>query len=476
MEREKDGEIYIKLSDNVNYLKFLESKSIIDQPSGFEPNETNKNHFDFQSDIAKWNCRKGKSTDALAPGLGKTIIQLEWIKQCIENNNSPGLILAPLAVTKQTKKEAEKFGFPNVNICRTQNDIVKGINITNYEKIDHFDLTKFDQLVLDESGIIKHSHNKIRRLLSKSLLKTKYRLFCSATPNPNSFAELGNHSELLGIMKLKEMLSMFFTHDGSDTSQWHLREYANDGKFWEWLASWMLMMRMPSDLGYKNRGFELPKHNQHNIIVKSNEFQGFMPNNRKLTLNQRRAARRETVKERIEVAKEIIDKNPDENWLIWVGLNDEGIQAAKELEAIEVAGRHKDEYKTEMAEAFQKGQIPRLVTKAKIWGWGLNLQYYCNNQIFLGLSDSYEELFQARHRIWRFGQEKEVNSYMVTSDREGQVLQNIRRKEEQAEKMWRKIIEFTKDITSKNIDKTKRNETDYNPQIEMVLPNFLMEN
>jgi len=459
----------------MKYNEFLETKSYFDKPSGFEPKKTNDKLYDFQRDSVKWAIRKGRSTLAFAPGLGKTPCQLEWIQQCIENTNKPGLIFAPLAVSKQTAREAEKFGYPKANICNDMKDAKKGINITNYEKMEKFDFSAFPQIVLDESGILKHSTSKTRNWFTKQLTGTQYKLMCSATPCPNDYTEIGNHAEALGVMKLKEMLSMFFVHDGGDVSKWRLRGYAKDEKFWQWLSSWMIMMQLPSDLGYDDKRFVLPKLNKEFVVVKTKHDwtkDGFYTTGKK-ALNERRKARRNTIKERTIEAKRIIDENPDENWLIWCGLNAEGTELAKELDAVEVAGRHSDRHKEETAIAFQKGQIKRLVSKPSIFGYGLNFQKHCNNQIFVGLSDSWEELYQAERRIWRFGQKKDVNSFIVISDQESCVLENIKRKEEQTIEMFNKIIENTKDITSKNLDKTKKTETLYNPIFKMVLPNFI---
>jgi hypothetical protein len=275
--------------------------------------------------------------------------------------------------------------------------------------------------------------------------------------------ELGNHAEFCGVMTRSEMLSMFFVHDGGETSKWRLKGHAED-VFWQWMASWCVFVDNPRNLGYEISGFDLPALHINEIIV-----DGEKPTEEKLSLTERREARKESLRLRCEKAAEFVN-NSDEQWLVWCDLNDES-HTLHELinESVEVQGSDKDTHKTNSMLDFSQGKIKCLVTKPKIAGFGMNWQN-CHNMIFTGLSDSYEAYYQALRRCWRFGQTKEVNVYIIISAKEGCVKQNIERKQEDFLKMQKEMTELTKEITKKELKKTCRLSTPYNPQIEMILP------
>ncbi len=244
-----------------NYKKFLKSKSIIHKTPGINPREPHEILFPFQRDITKWALRRGRACIFADCGMGKTFMQLEWARQI------PGdvLILAPLSVASQTINEAAKLGC-FAHYCRDQFDVKPGITITNYEMLDHFDASKFTGIVLDESSIIKHFDGKTRREIIERFSDTPFRLACTATPAPNDHMELGNHAEFVGAMSRTEMLSMFFVHDGGETSKWRLKGHA-ESEFWKWICSWAVMIRKPSDLGYSDGDFVLPRMTIEQISV-----------------------------------------------------------------------------------------------------------------------------------------------------------------------------------------------------------------
>ena len=230
-----------------------------------DKNVLNPMLWDWQKDVDRWALKKGKAALFEDCGLGKTPQQLVWGQQVSEETNMPVLILAPLAVASQTHREGDKFGV-GVNICRDQADARPGINIANYEIMEKFDPDKFAGIVLDESSILKHQTSKTRQYLIDAYRDTPYKLCCTATPAPNDFMELGNHSEFLGVMNRSEMLSTFFVHDGSDTAKWRLKGHAED-KFWEWIASWACVLKSPADLGYDQAGYDLPPLNIHSLCM-----------------------------------------------------------------------------------------------------------------------------------------------------------------------------------------------------------------
>lgn len=449
-----------------DYTEFIYQKSINIENTGFDIDKAQLNSklYDFQKDIVKWALKKGKAAIFADCGLGKTFMQLEWAKQVYENTNKNVLILAPLAVANQTQQEGLIFGI-DVNIAESQADIKAGINITNYEKLDKFVANEFGAIVLDESSILKSFTGKIRNQIIDYFSHYPFKLACTATPAPNDYMELGNHAEFLGVMTRNEMLSMYFIHDGSDTSKWRLKGHAKD-IFWQWMASWCVFIDNPNNLGYKMTGYDLPKLNIYEIIADGDDFQ-----NNKLTLNQRRAVRKDTLDLRCKAAADLVN-NSNEQWLVWCNLNDESNMLKDYInDSYEVKGSDKAKYKTETMLDFSNNKIKTLITKPSIAGFGMNWQQ-CHNMIFVGLSDSYEQYYQAMRRCWRFGQEKEVNVYIILSSKEGTVKENIARKEEDAKYMQTQMIELTKEITKKELQATSRVVTEYIANINMILPKW----
>lgn len=437
----------------LEYNEFLESKRLVVEPSGFEPGEVSPKLFDFQRDIVRWACLKGKAAIFAGTGLGKTSIQLAWADQVVRHTGRNVLILAPLAVVDQTAREGLKFGIP-CNVVASQDDVKPGINVTNYEKLHKFDVSKFDGVVLDESSCIKEFTSATRNAVIESFRLTPYKLACTATPAPNDYMELGNHSEFLGVMNRTEMLSSFFVHDGGRTSQWRLKGHAVT-EFWHWVASWAVMMQMPSDLGYEDNGFRLPPMNVNQIVV---DKSGYIVREA-ATLQDRRRARTDSIDARVKAAVGLID---DEKWIVWCNLNKEQDALKKALgdRCVSIQGSTPIEDRPALEQAWREGDVPVLVTKPEVYGWGVNWQH-CHNVAFVGLSDSFEEYYQAVRRCWRFGQSETVNVYVVTSEKEGAVVANIQRKEKEFSAMISGMISATQEITARNIRQTVRDSDDY---------------
>lgn len=452
----------------MNYDDFLKRKAVEIPCCGFsfEKSDMNPMMFEWQKDIVVWALKKGKAALFEDCGLGKTIQQLEWCKLISEHTGKPTIIIAPLAVSKQTKREGIKFGY-EVNICRTQKDVIQGINITNYEMLDHFDLPIFGGVALDESSILKQYSGKLRTQIIESCRDIPYKLSCTATPAPNDYMELGNQAEFLGVMKRTEMLAEFFVHDGGDTSKWRLKGHA-EKDFWLWLTSWAVVLTTPADLGYDSTGYQLPELNIKYVEVKSDAPVAS-------TLSERRDARKQSLNARCKAARRIVNTDPDAQWLIWCDLNDEADALKASIPgAREVRGSDSSERKEIRLAAFSEQLLQKLVTKPSIAGFGLNWQS-CHNMIFVGLSDSYELLYQAIRRCWRFGQSKTVNVYIVTSTAEGAVRENIERKDAQCKFMVAEMVKHTKDILSQEIRATVRMTEAYEPRVEMFTPVWLIE-
>ena len=449
------------------YTNFINNKSFTLESCGITVNadELNPMLFDFQRDIVRWALAKGRAAIFADCGLGKTIMQLEWADQIRRRTGGNVLVLAPLAVSNQTKREGETFGI-SVNICASQADVtVDAVNITNYEKLDNFIGNEFTAVVLDESSILKAFAGKIRNQIINCFAKTPYKLACTATPAPNDYMELGNHSEFLGVMTRAEMLSMFFVHDGGETSKWRLKGHAEE-LFWQWMSSWCVVVDNPQKLGYKADGYILPELSIQQIII-----DGDAPVMEPLTLTQRRDARRESLSERCNAAAKIVNSS-DDNWIVWCDLNAESDMLTSMIRgAVNVQGSDKPEHKTTSMINFANDEIKCLVTKPKIAGYGMNWQN-CHNMIFVGLSDSFEAYYQAVRRSWRFGQTKKVNVYIIISAKEGPVKANIERKQADSEKMKIHLVELTKDIIKRELKSTCRISTPYEPKYAMNLPKW----
>lgn len=450
----------------MNYEDFLKSKRFVLESSGFDIDKTELNPmlYEFQKDIVRWALKKGKACIFADCGLGKTPMQLSWAHQVCTHAGGMVLILAPLAVADQTKREAEKFGY-TAKVVESQSECISGINITNYEKMDKFVANEFVGVVLDESSILKSYSGKVRTAIIQNFHSVPYKLACTATPAPNDYMEIGNHSEFCGVMTRSEMLSMFFVHDGGQTSKWRLKGHATD-VFWQWLATFSVFVDNPANIGYQVSGYDLPKLNINEIIVDGNE-----PIKESLTLTERREARKESLELRCKKAAKLVNSS-NEKWLVWCDLNDESARLSELIsESVEVKGSDKSEYKSNSMLAFSDGTVKCLITKPKIAGFGMNWQN-CHNMIFTGLSDSYEQYYQAVRRCWRFGQEKPVNVYIIISAKEGCVKENIERKQCDFQKMQSEMTELTKEITKKELKSTCRISTPYEPTKEMKLPDW----
>ena len=428
------------------YERFLELKQIKLDECGIDvPRDAlNPKLFDWQGDIVRWALRKGRAALFCDCGLGKTPMQLEWAKHV------PGrvLILAPLAVAQQTIREANKFGIAATyarESCSAQ------ITVTNYEMLSHFSASDYQGIVLDESSILKSFDGVFRNQIIETFSKTPYRLACTATPAPNDYMELGNHSEFLGALSRTEMLSTFFVHDGGDTSKWRVKRHA-ERDFWRWICSWGVMMRKPSDLGYPDDAFILPELHVHDVTIEVQKpTEGMLFAMPASTLQERRQARSGSVEERAAEVARIVASKPDEPWLVWCNLNSESDAAVACIDgAVDIRGSDDREDKESRMLAFSEGVITKLVSKPSICGFGMNWQH-CPNVVFFGLSDSYEQFYQAVRRCWRFGQNKPVHCYIVTSANEGAVTENIKRKEKDAARMAEEMVNNMHELNQKEV-------------------------
>lgn len=626
------------------YAQFLERKRMVDPATGMDAvPELPSFMFDHQRAIASWALRRGRAAIFAGTGLGKTAMELVWGNAVADHTDKPVLVFAPLAVSQQHIREAGKFGLP-ARIVRDQSEVRAGVNVTNYQKIEHFDLSAMGGVVLDESSILKSTDGKYRTRLIEQCAEVPFRLAATATPAPNDFMELGNHAEFLGVMSYTDMLATFFTHDGGDTQKWRLKGHA-ENEFWKWMASWAVMIRKPSDLGFANDGYDLPPLRQQQHLVAADYAPsldtGLLFPMEARTMQERLSARRDTVDERVQLAYRLVigsfcDKlatchgnqntpNADaqsthptplkesgesskeeaprktpstcesterststngaalqssskrltggaasamqptpntenrqrqahgcelqssaeqgcyeqstvlnqsntkrcspgkvedapsaglsrsefstlttamnlarsggsfaapvtlalaisrmtqigsvEPWCIWCNLNSEQDALARAFGplAFSVSGAMPDEEKERAIHAWLDGERPVMIGKPSMMGFGMNFQH-CRNTIFVGLNDSFEQVFQAVRRFWRFGQTKPVNVHFIAAETEGAVVANLRRKEADADRMAAAMVMHMADLSRAEITGTVRVVPDYNPQLPMQLPSFV---
>lgn len=456
------------------YQQFLERKRIIDPETGImsdiDLRPVMKPH---QSDITRWALRRGRAAIFAGTGLGKTLMELSWAEKVAEFTGKPVIIFAPLAVAEQHISEAVKFGIKAQLVAY---DPSQGIGVTNYQKMEHFDLGSFGGAVLDESSILKNTEGKYRTKLIEECAKVPFRLAATATPAPNDFMELGNHAEFLGVMSYTDMLATFFTHDGGDTQKWRLKGHA-ENEFWKWMASWAVMLRKPSDLGYDNAGYDLPPlhYHQHTVGVEyaPSMDTGLLFPMEARTLQERIAARRDSVEERVSLAASITPSDRPFVW--WCNLNSEADALARALPgAVNLQGSDKDDDKRRKLVDFSEGRTRILITKPSIAGFGMNWQH-CADTGFVGLNDSFEQVYQAVRRFWRFGQTKPVNVHFIASEMEGATVANLKRKEADAERMAAAMVMHMADLSSAAVRGSVRDRPDYNPTIPMKIPAWVGE-
>jgi hypothetical protein len=447
-----------------DYAQFLKTKTFSPLLAGITPKETHPSCFPHQRDLIKWGVWLGRAAIWADCGLGKTRMQLLWCDQLPDKK----IIVAPLNVVHQTIKEAKEIGI-KVRFARNQDEVKGAITITNYQMLKNFDASKFSAVALDESSILKSLDGSYRTMLIEMFRNTRFRSCWTATPAPNDHMEIGNHAEFLGVMTRAEMLSMFFVQDAGETQKWRLKGHARE-EFWKWVSSWAVMIRKPSDLGYSDEGFILPKLHVHTIIadhVHEKKRMGLLPFEAK-TMQERLSVRRASVETRVKEAAKLCNSDPGA-WVVWCNLNKESDLSEKKIEgARQVKGEdQKIEERLKILNDFCAEKFP-LVTKGKITGFGSNWQH-CHRMIFVGLNDSWEQFYQCIRRCWRFGQKEEVHVYVIIARGEGAVLKNIMRKEAEAEEMMTQMVKHMKNWSIKNIRGSDQNRMAYEPNSSMML-------
>lgn len=453
------------------YLKFLETKKHSIGNFGFEPKYIPKIAFDFQQFIIEKAVRKGRMAIFVDTGLGKTLIQLAIAKNIIEHTNKPVLILTPLAVAFQFIIEAEKLGIDDIEYSK-DGKYTKKIVICNYERLHYFNESDFIGVICDESSILKNFDGKIKSQITSFIKKIPYRYLSTATPSPNDFIELGTSSEALGYMGYMDMLSKFFKNNQNSVDsnnrnigeKFYLKPHA-EKSFFAWVNQWAITVKLPSDIGFSNDRYVLPEliNNIHTVENQSlidinGQFQMFTPIAKSMT--EVKFEQQQTITKRCEKAFELAN---DKTSVYWCNFNAESdLLNQLDKNAIEIRGSMSIDKKEEILIGFSKGEIKRIITKAKMTSFGLNWQH-CNHSVFFP-TWSYEQYYQAIRRFWRFGQHNPVTIDLVISDGQTRVLETLKQKTDKAIKLHQ---ELTKNVNSTFENKIK----EFNQKI--IQPKFI---
>lgn len=410
-----------------SYADFLSHKSQRVEPLGKECSPSNVNPLlhDWQRDLTAWAVRTGRAALWEDTGLGKTFQQIEWARL---SRDRGALIIAPLAVCQQTIREAAKLGLDAVYV-RDSGEVNRFcINVTNYERVPTISPGLFDAVVLDESSILKQSDGKTRTMLIDWARDIPHRLACSATPAPNDPEELTNQAEWLGRMTRTNMLASYFIHDQDG---WREKKHAKEPMY-QWMSQWAVVLRRPSDVGGDDTGYDLPGLEIHPEIVNADiQVEGQLFATEIGGVTGRSAVRRATLDARVDRTAKLVANSPGA-WILWCGLNSEANALAANIPgSVNVYGAMDPDEKARLLLGFADGEFDILITKPSIASQGLNYQH-CHKMAFVGLGDSYEQYYQAIRRCYRYGQTEIVHAYIVLSDMESQIADNVRAKERRA--------------------------------------------
>ena len=424
------------------YSDFLERKRSTVQRDGIKVpvDDIHEGLFDWQKTIVSWALDAGRAAIWADTGLGKTRMQVEWARRLVRDGGR-ALIVAPLAVCAQTVREASKIGVRAAYVRTDAEAAGSGVWVTNYERVEAFDPSQLVAVVLDEASILKQSNGKTRNLLIDLFKNVPYRLACTATPAPNDPEELTNQAAFLGRATRQEMLATYYIHDGLNTQSWRLKGHAH-GPLMEWMSQWAVAIKRPSDIGGDDTGFILP---DLVVDVDTVPWRGSAPDGELFRadiggVGGRAHVRRESLDDRVRKTVDLVTAEPDQQWIVWCGLNEEASRVAKAVPgAVDVNGAMSAEEKAQSFLDFADGKIQVLVTKSQMAAFGLNWQN-CARMAFCGINDSWESYYQSVRRCWRFGQKRPVHVHIVCSTLESTIAENIARKERQATSLSDELV------------------------------------
>lgn len=436
------------------YSGFIADKAPRVIEAGFTPDIDTPNLWDWQRDCVAWACRLGRAALLEDTGLGKTRQQVMWAKQVARHTGRRVLILAPLAVGAQTVREGHKIDVDGIAQSRTPDDVSTPIVVTNYERAHLYNPADFVGVVLDESSILKSFMGKTKRMLIEQFGSVPYRLSCTATPAPNDHLELGNQAEFLGVMSSHQMIARWFINDAKTFGDYRLKGHAVES-YWDWVSSWARCVGVPSDLGphYSDDGYVLPELRMHyqtvGVDISENRGESLF-RQADLSATGLHKERRQTAGARADRVAELVASEEQEPWCVWVETNYDADEVMRRIPgAVEVSGSMKPDEKAARLLAFSDGEIRVLVTKPKIAGFGMNWQH-CARTVFNGPSYSYEALYQALRRFWRFGQTRAVDAHLVMATTEQSVWATLEDKATSHEEMKRAMFAASRRAQSRS--------------------------
>ena len=436
------AEEYLMEMEKMTYEDFLIKKQVQPQQTGFDCGQINTAAKPFQADIIRWALRRGRAAIFADTGLGKTFMQLEWARH-VSDEVGPVLILAPLAVGAQTVREAAKFGIGEVEQVSERSSAP--IQVTNYEKLHRFNPSDYAGVVLDESSILKSYMGKTKRAVIDAFANHQFKLACTATPAPNDHLELGNHAEFLSVMESNEMISRWFLNDTMKAGGYRLKRHAAKD-FWRWVASWAVSVAMPSDLGYSDDGYVLPE-----LVIKSHvvavdvtsDTEGKLYRVPDMSSTAIHKELKRTTDQRAARVAAIVS-SPGQ-WLIWCYSDYEADALLKAIpEARDIRGSMAEDKRAAILSDFTDGRLRVFISKPQLSGFGMNWQH-CNQVAFVGLSYSFESYYQAIRRVWRFGQDREVQCHIVQAETEGAIVATIESKEKEFRSMREEMTAAMRD-------------------------------
>lgn len=425
------------------YLDFLNSKICTAPVSGMSVDENDLSAIlkPHQKLAVKWAIEGGCRALFESFGLGKTLQQLEICRYITDRGGGRALIICPLGVKQEFTEDARNLLGLEIEYVRTQAEVVssdKRIVITNYERVrdGDIDVNSFDVVCLDEASVLRSFGSKTYQTFLAKFKTVKYRFVCTATPAPNKYKELIHYAGFLGIMDTGQALTRFFQRDSAKANNLTLHPH-KEKEFWLWLSSWALFITKPSDVGFDDTGYDLPKMNiiYHMVGVDTEETitdrdgQAQMFRDAALGLKQAAKEKRDSLTARTAEMKAILDEDPDSHFVIWHDLEAEREAIKKAVpEVVEVYGSQDLELREKNIIDFSHGRIKYLATKPSISGQGCNFQRHCHKAIFTGIGYEFNDFIQAVHRIYRFLQTEQVEIHIIYAESEGEILKALQKK------------------------------------------------
>lgn len=457
----------------MTYHEFLESKIELAQDSGFEVNPTdiNKALKPHQRDAVIWALKGGKRALFESFGLGKTIQEIEFCKQVINHEGGRALIVLPLGVKQEFTQDAENvLGYDAPVYCRSMEEVEScdsRIVLTNYERVRDGDIRPdyFVATSLDEASVLRSFGSKTYQTFLDKFKNVPYKLVATATPSPNKYKELIHYAGYLEIMDTGQALTRFFQRDSTKAN--NLTLYPNmEDEFWLWVSSWALFITKPSDVNpeYSDDGYVLPPLDVrwHEIPIhygdtsdKTGQMQLFTE--AAAGLKEAAEVKRNSIDQRVEKMKEIVESSPEEHFLLWHDLESERKAILKAIpEVVDIYGSQDYDIREKRVIDFAQGRIKLFATKKSISGSGCNFQRYCHREIFLGIDYEFNDFIQAVHRCYRFLQIDTVVIDIIYMENERQIKEALLEKWKNHNHMVKKMTDIVKKYGLSSASKIKR--------------------